>query len=85
VATEDDAERAVRAAMDLTSAVATLGEEAGVPDLRARTGVLEAMLEEAREVFERLRARPLLERVDGTGITSAERYTAITATGGAHL
>ena len=37
---EDDAERAVRAAMELTAAVATLGEEAGAPDLRARAGVL---------------------------------------------
>jgi class 3 adenylate cyclase/tetratricopeptide (TPR) repeat protein len=39
-AMEDDAERAVRAAMELTAAVATLGEEAGAPDLRARAGVL---------------------------------------------
>jgi class 3 adenylate cyclase/tetratricopeptide (TPR) repeat protein len=40
IATEDDAERAVRAALDLTKAVAALGEEAGAPDLRARVGVL---------------------------------------------
>jgi class 3 adenylate cyclase/tetratricopeptide (TPR) repeat protein len=40
VATEDDAERAVRAALDLTKAVAELGAEAGAPDLRARAGVL---------------------------------------------
>jgi class 3 adenylate cyclase/tetratricopeptide (TPR) repeat protein len=40
VATEDDAERAVRAALDLTKAVAELGTEAGSPDLRARAGVL---------------------------------------------
>jgi class 3 adenylate cyclase/tetratricopeptide (TPR) repeat protein len=40
VATEDDAERAVRAALDLTAAVAALGEEAGASDLRARAGVL---------------------------------------------
>ncbi len=40
VATEDDAERAVRAALDLTKAVAELGEEAGAPNLRARAGVL---------------------------------------------
>jgi len=39
-ATEDDAERAVRAALDLTAAVAALGEEVGVRDLRARAGVL---------------------------------------------
>ena len=40
VATEDDAERAVRAALDLTKAVAELGAEVGAPDLRARAGVL---------------------------------------------
>jgi len=40
VATEDDAERAVRAALDLTAAVAAMGEEVGAPELRARAGVL---------------------------------------------
>src|SRR5436305_8355131 len=40
VATEDDAERAVRAALDLVAAVSSLGDEIGVPDLRARAGVL---------------------------------------------
>ncbi len=39
-ATEDDAERAVRAALDLTRAVAEMGVEAGAPELRARAGVL---------------------------------------------
>ncbi len=39
-ATEDDAERAVRAALDLIAAVAALGDEVGVPELRARAGVL---------------------------------------------
>ena len=39
-ATEDDAERAVRAALDLVAAVSALGDEVGVPDLRARAGVL---------------------------------------------
>jgi class 3 adenylate cyclase/predicted ATPase len=39
-ATEDDAERAVRAGLDLVAAVAALGETAGAPDLRARAGVL---------------------------------------------
>ena len=38
-ATEDDAERAVRAALELVAAVATLGEEVGAPELRARAGV----------------------------------------------
>jgi class 3 adenylate cyclase/tetratricopeptide (TPR) repeat protein len=40
VAREDDAERAVRAALALTNAVALLGEEIGMPELRARAGVL---------------------------------------------
>jgi class 3 adenylate cyclase/tetratricopeptide (TPR) repeat protein len=40
VAKEDDAERAVRAALELTAAVAALGEDAGAADLRARAGVL---------------------------------------------
>ena len=40
VAREDDAERAVRAALDLVAAVAALGEEVGAPELRARAGVL---------------------------------------------
>ncbi len=40
VATEDDAERAVRAALDLTRAVEDLGAEVGAPDLQARAGVL---------------------------------------------
>jgi class 3 adenylate cyclase/tetratricopeptide (TPR) repeat protein len=39
-ATEDDAERAVRAALDLVAAVTALGDEVGLPDLRARAGVL---------------------------------------------
>ena len=39
-ATEGDAERAVRAALDLVSAVAELGAEAGVPGLAARAGVV---------------------------------------------
>jgi len=40
IATEDDAERAVRAALDLVAAVTALGDELGAPDLRARAGVL---------------------------------------------
>jgi class 3 adenylate cyclase/tetratricopeptide (TPR) repeat protein len=40
VATEDDAERAVRAALDLVAAVSALGDEVGTPELRARAGVL---------------------------------------------
>src|SRR5262245_42831761 len=40
VATEDDAERAVRAALDLVAAVSSLGDEVGAPELAARAGVL---------------------------------------------
>jgi class 3 adenylate cyclase/tetratricopeptide (TPR) repeat protein len=40
VAQEDDAERAVRAALDLVSEVEALSSEAGVPELRLRAGVV---------------------------------------------
>ncbi len=40
VAQEDDAERAVRTALDVVDAVAELGEANGLPGLRARAGVL---------------------------------------------
>ena len=40
IANEDDAERAVRAALDLVAAVAALGDEVGASDLQARAGVL---------------------------------------------
>ncbi|MGE5273975.1 MAG: ATP-binding protein [Verrucomicrobiota bacterium] len=39
-AQEDDAERAVRAALDLVASVAALGEEIEAPELAARAGVL---------------------------------------------
>src|SRR5580765_6816349 len=39
-ATEDDAERAVRAALDLVAAVSALGDELGVSGLRARAAVM---------------------------------------------
>jgi class 3 adenylate cyclase/tetratricopeptide (TPR) repeat protein len=40
VASEGDAERAVRAAMDIVNAVSQLGSETGVPGLAARAGVV---------------------------------------------
>jgi tetratricopeptide (TPR) repeat protein len=40
VAQEDDAERAVRAALDLVQTVGELGAELGAPELKARAGVL---------------------------------------------
>ena len=39
-AREDDAERAVRAALDLVDAVAALGADAGIPELQARASVM---------------------------------------------
>src|SRR5207249_7860775 len=39
-AQEDDAERAVRAALDLVAAVSALGDEVGATELRGRVGVL---------------------------------------------
>jgi class 3 adenylate cyclase/tetratricopeptide (TPR) repeat protein len=39
VAREDDAERAVRAGLELVDAVAAFGQQVGVPELRARAGV----------------------------------------------
>lgn len=40
IAREDDAERAVRAALDLVAGVTTLGADVGITGLRARAGVL---------------------------------------------
>jgi class 3 adenylate cyclase len=40
VAREDDAERGVRAALDLVAAVTSLGDEVGAQGLRARAGIL---------------------------------------------
>lgn len=40
VAREDDAERAVRAALEIVDAVSVFGAEVGAPDLRARAGVV---------------------------------------------
>jgi class 3 adenylate cyclase/tetratricopeptide (TPR) repeat protein len=39
-AQEDDAERAVRAALDLVAAVSAFGDEIGAPELKARAGIL---------------------------------------------
>ncbi len=39
-AREDDAERAVRAALEVVGAVAAIGQERGVPNLQARAGVV---------------------------------------------
>jgi class 3 adenylate cyclase/tetratricopeptide (TPR) repeat protein len=44
VAREEDAERAVRAGMDLVSAIDALGQEVGAPGLAARAGVVTGMV-----------------------------------------
>jgi class 3 adenylate cyclase/tetratricopeptide (TPR) repeat protein len=52
IAREDDAERAVRAALEIVDAVAVFGAEVGDPDLRARAGVVTgqaAAMESAHE------------------------------------
>src|SRR5947209_8562603 len=46
VAREDDAERAVRAALDFTQAVVALGKEVGWPDMSARAGVLTSVADD---------------------------------------
>jgi class 3 adenylate cyclase len=64
-ATEGDAERAVRAALDLVAGVAEPGTEARVPDLAARAGVVTgevAVTLEARGIAGPLRCQPLLDR-----------------------
>ncbi len=40
VAHEDDAERAVRAGLELVQAIAGMGEDVGVPDLAMRVGIV---------------------------------------------
>ena len=52
VAREDDAERAVRAALTVNQAVALLGQEVGMPELKVRAGVLtgQAAVEVGSEV-----------------------------------
>ena len=75
VAHEDDAERAVRAALALPGAVAVLGEEMGLPGLQLRVGVLTG--------------RASVERgVDGEGavlgdtVNTASRLQSIAPSGG---
>jgi class 3 adenylate cyclase len=43
IAKEDDAERAVRAALEVVDAVSLFGVEVGAPDLRARAGSCRVM------------------------------------------
>jgi class 3 adenylate cyclase/tetratricopeptide (TPR) repeat protein len=74
VAREDDAERAVRAALDLVEAVASLRERTGVTDLAARAAVLTG--EAAVAVGARDQAL-----VAGDLVNSAARLQAVAAAG----
>src|SRR3954453_178527 len=74
VATEGDAERAVRAAIDVVDAVAALGDEVGAADLAARGGVVTG------EVAVTLGARGE-GMVAGDPLTTAARVQAAAAPG----
>ena len=49
VAREDDAERAVRAGLELVDAVAAFGGEVGAPELRARAGIVTGQVASLRQ------------------------------------
>src|SRR5579859_1469604 len=75
IATEDDPERAVRAALELVAAVQALGEEVGDPELRARAGVLSG--EAAVTLGESVEAM-----VAGDLVNTASRVQAVAPSGG---
>jgi predicted ATPase/class 3 adenylate cyclase len=74
VAREDDAERAVRAGLAITHAVSSLGEEIGIPQLRARVGVLTGMA--AVKIGDEAEAM-----VHGDAVTTASALQALAAPG----
>jgi class 3 adenylate cyclase/tetratricopeptide (TPR) repeat protein len=73
VAREDDAERAVRAGLDLVDAVSVFGDEVGSAELRARAGVVTG------QVASRLSSGESL--VVGDRVNTASRVQAIAAAG----
>jgi len=74
VAVEGDAERAVRAGIDLVAAVAALGEQLGVPELQLRAGVVTAeMAATIGAVGEGM--------VAGDSVNTAARVQAVAAAG----
>jgi class 3 adenylate cyclase/tetratricopeptide (TPR) repeat protein len=73
VAREDDAERAVRAGLDLVDAVSVFGEEVGSPELRARAGVVTGQVAS--------RPSPGESLVVGDRVNTASRVQAIAAAG----
>jgi pentatricopeptide repeat protein len=82
VAQEDDAERAVRAALDLVEAVAALGEDVRAPELAARAGLgrvltLQGRYDEAAPLLEealRLAEHLELPEVYSQGLSSKAVY-----------
>ncbi len=72
-AREDDAERAVRAGLDLLDGIAAFGAEAGVPDLRARAGVVTGRVA-AQDV-------PAEGLVTGDTVNTAARVQSVTDPG----
>jgi len=73
VAREDDAERAVRAGLDLVDAVSVFGEEVGSAELRARAGVVTGQVASRPGAGESL--------VVGDRVNTASRVQAIAAPG----
>jgi class 3 adenylate cyclase/tetratricopeptide (TPR) repeat protein len=73
VAREDDAGRAVRAGLDLVDAVSAFGEDAGVPELRARAGVTTGQVASASNPGEAL--------VVGDRVNTASRVQSIAQPG----
>jgi class 3 adenylate cyclase/tetratricopeptide (TPR) repeat protein len=84
VAHDDDAERAVRAALDLVAEVAALGEEEGIAALRARAGVTTGRVavatavgaaQEAMVVGDRVNTAARLQTLAGPGQVLVDEAT----------
>jgi class 3 adenylate cyclase len=73
VAREDDAERAVRAGLEIVDAVAVFGEEVRAPDLRARAGVVTGQVAQV--------AKPGEALVVGDRVNTASRVQSIAEPG----
>src|SRR5205823_6044209 len=77
VAREDDAERAVRAGLEIVDAVAAFGEQVGAPGLRARAGVATGQVAALASPGEGL--------VVGDRVNTASRVHAVVERGAARL
>ncbi len=72
-AREDDAERAVRASLEILDAIAALGQSVGAPDLRARAGIVTGQAASLVDASEGL--------VVGDKVNTAARVQSIAAPG----